>query len=389
MSPDIAKFIAPGLTYFGAGAASRAADIAERFKARKAFLVTDKGVRKAGLVDVVINTLETAGLTVDVFDRTTPEPMVETVQEASKTLAEAGRVDLIVSVGGGSVMDVAKCADVVASNGGSILDFEDGIENPRKVRCLMPHLAIPTTAGTGSETTFWAVFIDPKRRFKTAIQDERLVADVAILDPEMTITMPPAVTAATGMDALTHAIESFVSVHANPITDALCVQSIKLVAQNLKRAVKDGKDTDARANMLLASYMAGAAFNNSSLGIVHTLAEAIGGYYRISHGITNALMLPGVMRFNSRAVVGKLAMVAQLMGEDISGLKKRNAAELAAGSVADLRKRTGLPGRLREVGVRREDFPALLDIADRWANSSGNPRQVTRRQLEKLYEEVF
>jgi alcohol dehydrogenase len=389
MSPEVAKFIAPKKTYFGSGATSRIGEAIKWFKAKRIFVVTDRGVRKAGLASILLREIEATRSTAEVFDETRPEPTVDTVEAAAKELTRMGGADLIVSLGGGSVIDVAKCANVVASNGGSILDYEDGIEHPRRVGRVLPSAAIPTTAGTGSEATVWAVFIDPSRKYKTAIQDERLVADLAILDTEMTKTMPAAVTAATGMDALTHAIESYVSRYANPLTDALCVQAIALVAQSLGKAVRNGKDTAARANMLLASYMAGSAFNNSSLGIVHTMAEALGGFYGIPHGVTNALMLPHVMRFNAGATPARYADVAKLMGEDVSGMNRREAAERAATSVEELRRRTGLPDRLRVVGVKKKDFPALLDIADRWANLSGNPRNVTRRQLESLYEKAY
>jgi alcohol dehydrogenase class IV len=383
------KLVMPRTIFFGPGSIANIADVVAERRAKKLFVVTDAGVRRAGLLDDLLAHLAGTDASVGVFDRTEPEPTVGTVDKASKALDGSGDVDLLVSLGGGSVMDVAKCANVVHMNGGSILDYEDGVERPKRIENLLPHIAVPTTAGTGSEATVWAVFIDSKRRFKTAIQDRKLVADVAILDPDMTRTMPPSVAAATGMDALTHAIEAYVSVHANPMTDCLSSRAISLVSGNLRRAVRSRRDEGARANMLLASLMAGAAFSNSSLGIGHTLAEALGGYYRIPHGVTNALMLHRVMSFNLKANPAKYARIYELMGGRSSGLGTRAAAEKSALSVRRLCRDLGLPSRLRDVGVRESDLDGIVDIADRWANSSGNPRRITRRQIRELYESAF
>lgn len=383
------KLVMPGTIFFGPGSVARIADAVNEMRAGRVFVVTDSGVRKAGLLDNMLGHLEGTGADVDVFDGTEPEPTVRTVHAASEALDDSGDVDLLISLGGGSVMDVAKCANVVHINGGSILDYEDGIERQKMIEKLLPHIAVPTTAGTGSEATVWAVFIDPKRKFKTAIQDRKLVADVAILDSDMTKTMPTSVAAATGLDALTHAIESYVSVHANPMTELLSSQAISLVSENLRRAVRSREDAEARSNMLLASMMAGAAFSNSSLGIVHTLAEALGGYYRIPHGVTNALMLHHVMAFNLKASPAKYARIHEFMGGRTSGLGPRMAADRAAASAKKLCRDLGLPSRLRDVGVHRSDLDEIVDIADRWANSSGNPRRVTRKQIRKLYESAF
>jgi len=295
----------------------------------------------------------------------------------------------LISLGGGSVMDTAKCANIVAMNGGSILDYEDGRENKRAIDELIPHVAVPTTAGTGSEATVWAIFIDPTRKFKSGIQDPRLIADLVMLDPNVTATMPPHLTAATGMDALTHAIEAFVSVCSNEFTDALAVKAIMLIADSLRTAVDNGGDIGARGNMLLASYMAGIAFSNSSCGIVHTLAETLGGFYRIPHGVTNSLMLPSVMEFNSSARRDKFARIAELMGEDTRDLSGQVAADRSVAAVRRLSKDIRLPQALREVGVRKSDISALVALAYPWANISGNPREVTKGQLRELYEKTF
>jgi len=389
MSEDVYKLLMPQKTYFGVGAAKKVGEAVKDFNAFHVFIVTDREVDNAGLVAPLIEDLSLTAAKVSIFDKTEPEPTVESIEKAVETLEKAGDVDLLIAVGGGSVMDTKKCMNIVTMNGGSVLDYEDGIENPRPIRKLLPLIAVPTTAGTGSEASMWAVFIDTKRKLKTAAGDPKLIADVAILDPDMTRTMPPTLTAATGMDALTHAIEAYVSIYANLVTDAFSIQAIKLIAENLRTAVKDGEYMEARTNMILASFMAGSAFSNSSLGIVHTTAEAMGGFYRISHGVTNALMLPHVMEFNLSANVEKFTKIAELMGENVKNLDVNQASKKSVSAVKFLSKNIGLPQTLREVGVKRGDIPALVKIAYKWANASGNPREVSEEHLRELYEKAY
>lgn len=389
MGENVSRLDMPKKTYFGVGAVNKAREAVKAFNASHVFIVTDKGVVKAGLVTPLIEKLRSTVTKTSIFDETESEPTVESIEKALETLEKAEDVDLLIAVGGGSVMDTAKCANIVSMNAASIQDYEDGIENPRPIRKLLPLIAIPTTAGTGSEASQWAVFIDTKRKLKTGAADSKLIADVAILDPNMTRTMPPTLTAATGMDALTHAIEAYVSIYANPVTDAFSVQAIKLIAENLRTAVKDGENIEARTNMILASFMAGSAFSNSSLGIVHTMAEAMGGFYRIPHGITNALILPQVMEFNLNANQEKFAKIAELMGEDVKNLNVNQASKKSVSAAKELSKNVGLPQALREVGVQRKDIPALVEIACKWANKSGNPREVSEEQLRALYEKAY
>lgn len=390
MTDATARILLPRRTHFGIGTSQEIVEVVSSFEAKSVFVVTDEGVSKAGLVAPLVGRLEQSSIRVAVFDRAAPEPTVECIEEASDALADARKTDLILSVGGGSVMDTAKCANIVHGNGGSILDYEDGIEGERRaVKTLLPHVCVPTTAGTGSEATVWAVFIDPKRRFKTAVQDPRLLADVAILDPDMTRTMPPRVAASTGMDALTHAIEAYVSLSANPVTEAFCLEAMRLISRNLVEAVKNPVNASARTSMLLASFLAGSAFSNSTVGIVHTLAEALGGFYRMPHGVANALLLPHVMEFNRSANPAKFATIAATMGQEVGGLPEAQASGRSVDAVTGLMGRIGLPRELREVGVRREDFPELVTMAFKWANVSGNPRTVSEDELMSLYEEAY
>ncbi|UCE16159.1 MAG: iron-containing alcohol dehydrogenase [Candidatus Bathyarchaeota archaeon] len=389
MSEDIFKLEMPKKTYFSVGAVKKVGEAVKEFNASTVFIVTDRGVVNAGLVAPLKTELSSTATKISVFDETEPEPTVESIEKAVKALEKVGGADLLVALGGGSVMDTAKCVNIVAMNGESILDYEDSIENPRPIRKLLPFIAIPTTAGTGSEASIWAVFTDTKRKLKTSACDPRLIADVAILDPNMTRTLPPTLTAATGMDALTHAIEAYVCMYANPVTDAFSIQAIKLIAESLRTAVKDGENMEARTNMILASFMAGSAFSNSSLGIVHSMSEAFGGFYRIPHGIANALVLPHGMEFNLSTNVEKFAKIAEFMGEDVKNCDMDKASEKSVSAVKELSKAIRLPQTLREMGVKKEDFPALVEIAYKWADDSGNPREVSEEQLRELYEKAY
>ena len=389
MSQTTSRLLMPAHTNIGEGAVNELGATVRRFGAKSVFVFTDRGVRDAGLVTPLVEDLGKVVPEVALFDETEQEPTVEGIDKASSALGNVPAAGLLISVGGGSVMDTAKCANIVRMNGGSILDYEGGAEGQRQIARLLPHIAIPTTAGTGSEATVWAVFVDRKRRCKTAVQDPRLVPDSVILDPLMTRTLPPRLTASTGMDALTHAIESYVSVYANPVTEAYCLHAIRLIASSLPSAVADGGDLKARMNMLLASFMAGSAFSNSSLGIVHTMAETLGGFYGIPHGVTNSLMLPHVMEFNWTSVTEKLSTIAQVMGNDTIGLGPDESLKRSAIAASELSERIGLPQKLREVGVDRLDLHELAKMAFKWANISGNPRQITEDQLERLYEEAF
>ncbi len=389
MNQAISALRMPKKTYFGIGAVEKVREAVKDLRVSNALIITDKWVINAGLVDTLMKELRSTAVKTSIFDEVEPEPAVESVENAAESLGKIGGVDLLIAVGGGSVIDTAKCVNIVAMNGGSILDYEDDQEKPRPMRKLLPLVAVPTTAGTGSEASMWAVFTDTKRKLKTGAADPELIADVAILDPKMTETMPPALTAATGMDALTHAIEAYVCIYANPITDAFSIQAIKLIAENLRIAVEDGENMKARANMILASFMAGSAFSNSSLGIVHTMAETLGGFYRIPHGITNTLMLPHVMEFNLSANVEKFAKIAEFMGEDVKGLDVDAASKKSVSAVKELSRDIRLPQTLREVGVKREDIPAMVEMAFKWANESGNPREVSKKQLRELFEKAY
>ena len=377
MSEAILTLTLPQRVEWGPGAVTRVADAVNALEAARAFVVTDAAVVAAGHVERLLAVLPPAVRTT-VYDGVEPEPTVAAVEQAADALRAAKDVDVIVSLGGGSVIDAAKNAGVLALNGGSLTDYEDGADPARTIDRVLPHIAVPTTAGTGSEATAWAVFVDPARRLKNAVYDPRLVPIVAVLDPELTVSVPPAVTAGTGMDALTHAMEAFVSRLANPATDALALQAVELVALHLRRAVTEGGDLEARAGMLLASFLAGAAFSNSSCGLVHTLSEALGGFYRLPHGITNGVLLAPVMEFNAPACAARSAR----LGAALAGVPDAGAGAAVRSLAADI----GLPRSLAELGVPRGDLTALAAAAFEWANDAGNPRDVTLDQVHGLLE---
>jgi alcohol dehydrogenase class IV len=364
----------PALTEWGEGVVARAGDLAAALGGTRAFVLSDSGVAAAGHLERLLGALP-PGMATYAYDAVEPEPTVAVVEAAAEALAVSG-ADVVISLGGGSVIDTAKNAIVLALNGGTLQDYEDGEDPRRPIERVLPHLAVPTTAGTGSEATAWAVFVDPGRRLKNALYDGRLVPGAVLLDPRLTISLPPAVTAGTGMDALTHAVEAYVSRHATPATDGLALHAAELAARHLPAAVADGGDLEARTGMLLASFFAGAAFSNSSCGLVHTLSEALGGFYRVPHGVTNGVLLPAVMEFNAPSCADRYARLAAAMAAG------SDAAAIAA--VRALSSRIGLPRSLCDLGVPERELPAVADAAFAWANDSGNPRDITRAELEAL-----
>ncbi len=380
MSETVLTLTLPQRVEWGPGAVTRVADAVSAMGAARVFVVSDEAVAAAGHVERLLAVLPPS-VHATVYDRVESEPTVDAVGQAADALGAAMECDVLVSLGGGSVIDTAKNAVVLALNGGALSDYEDGADPARAIAHVLPHIAVPTTAGTGSEATAWAVFVDPGRRIKNAVYDPRLVPAVAVLDPELTVSVPPAVTAGTGMDALTHAMEAFVSRLANPVTDALALQAVELVALRLRRAVTEGADLEARAGMLLASFLAGAAFSNSSCGLVHTLSEALGGFYRLPHGITNGVLLAPVMEFNAPSCAARSAR----LGAALAGVPDAGAGAAVRSLAADI----GLPRSLAELGVPRVDLPALADAAFEWANDAGNPRDVTLDQVRGLLERAL
>lgn len=349
---------------------------------KKCLLVTGHVHTKLGLVKQVTDILDKYGLGYVIFDGTKPNPTVTNVNDGVKMLKE-NNCDFVISYGGGSPHDAAKGMALLATNGGKIEDYEgvDKSKNPQ-----LPLFAINTTAGTASEMTRFTIITDEVRHIKMAIVDKNVTPIVAVNDAKLMLTMPKGLTAATGMDALTHAVEAYVSTAATPITDACAEKAIELIAKYLKTAVDNGEDLEARTQMAYAEYLAGMAFNNASLGYVHAMAHQLGGFYDLSHGVCNAILLPHVVKFNSDVCVDRLRKIAILMGVDPHKLNKDNIVEKAIGAIVDLSKSIGIPSGIAELGAKEEDFEILATNALKDACGLTNPKRATLEDIIAIYK---
>ncbi len=359
---------------------------ANKLGGTRAFIVTDKVLRQVGLAQRVANGLDGSGVAlVGIFDDVPPNSEVQVVEQGAALAREAG-CDLLIALGGGSVMDTAKGMNLLLTEGGNLLDYEGA---GLLTRPLGPFIAIPTTAGTGSEVTIAAVIRDEAQGLKLEFNSPFMMPDVAILDPELTLSLPPGLTAATGMDALTHAIEAIISLGAQPLSDALAFGAIKLIIANLRQAVHHGDDLEVRGNMLLASNMAGIAFSNSMLGIVHAMAHPCGGRYGVPHGIANSILLPFGMEYNLPACAPLLADVAASLGVDTRDLDDETAARAGIAAVRQLSVDCGLPTRLSEVGVPRDGLAQLAADSQGDAMMFTNPNPAGEEDVLALYERAF
>jgi len=375
-------FYIPTVTLMGIGSHKQLGEQIKILGGKKPFLVADKGITEAGLTSQIVDLIkqETGAETV-VFDDTVPNPTDTNVEEGVKAYKENG-CDMIITLGGGSPHDCGKGIGIVLTNGGTIHDFE-GVDQSTKP--MPPFIAINTTAGTASEMTRFCIITDTSRKVKMAIVDWHVTPTVAINDPLLMVGMPTALTAATGMDALTHAVEAYVSTMATPVTDACALKAIELVADYLRQAVANGEDIEARDKMAYAEYLAGMAFNNASLGHVHAMAHQLGGFYNLPHGICNAILLPHVSRFNLIARLDRFADIAIAMGEPVGDLSKREAAEKAITSIETLSRDIGIPPNLTVLGVKKEDLPIMADNAQKDACGATNPRRPSHNDVIDIY----
>jgi aldehyde dehydrogenase (NAD+) len=350
----------------------------------RALIITDPGVNKAGLAQLVKDAL--GDFCVGIYDNITAEPDLETI-DAATAAAREHEADCVVSVGGGSVIDTGKGVCVALKNGGKANDYLSFLvlTEPQT-----PHIAIPTTAGTGSEVTNIAVLTSSTAARKLYIVDTRIMPNVAILDPRFTISMPKDLTASTAMDAMTHAVEAMMSTMANRICDGMALQAIRLISENLPQVIADGKNENARLTMQLAATMAGWSFTIVQVALAHAMAHTIGVMYHIPHGVACGILLPKVMRYNVDYVADKLAQVAQALGVATAGMTEHNAALAAADAVEDLLKRVGHPMRLRDIGVPEEGLPlcAFHAIADTAALFNGRPVTDPNEVLQ-IYKQAY
>ncbi len=368
---------------FGSGALEGLPEEIKRAKGRRILVVTDPGIKAAGVLDLITNVLERAKISFGVFAEVEPDPRVE-IALAAVEAAHAFGPDLIVGLGGGSSLDISKVTSVLMTNPGPV-DKYFGMEMVPQAG--VPLILIPTTAGTGSEMTSICVLSDTKNNVKKGIVSEHMFARAALLDPQLTLALPPRVTAMTGMDALVHAIESYVGVRASVFTDTLNLKAIRLVAENLRLAYANGTHRTARENMLHASCLAGMAFSNTQNGLAHAMALAVGGKFHLPHGLLTAFILPWVMEFNRIAAPVKFTAIARAFGENTRRLPDIEAARLSVRAVKSLLDDVGISYRLSDYGVPREEFPALAKATVGAVRLiSNNPRGVTEADVVQILE---
>lgn len=379
-------FFIPTVTLMGIGAHKEIPNQIKTLGAKKPLIVTDKGITGAGLTEKIVNLIkDEIGVTCPVYDETVPNPTDKNVHDGIEVYKKEG-CDSIISLGGGSSHDCGKGIGILATNGGKINDYE-GVDQSTKN--MPPYIAVNTTAGTASEMTRFCIITDLSRKVKMAIVDWRTTPTVAVNDPLLMAGMPPALTAATGMDALTHAVEAYVSIAATPITDACALKAISLIAENLRAAVANGADMDARDKMAYAEYLAGMAFNNASLGHVHAMAHQLGGFYDLPHGVCNAILLPHVEAFNLIAKMDRFVDMAVAMGENVEGLSVRAAADVCLDAIKQLSKDVGIPSGLAELGVKEEDLPTMAENAQKDACGLTNPRCPTLEDVIQIYKNAM
>ncbi len=374
-------FFMPGENLMGAGCLADAVAIVQRKGFRRALIVTDAPLVRLGIVARVVSLLDAAGIASCVFDGTHPNPTTTNVRDGL-ALLRAQDSDVVISLGGGSPHDCAKGIALCATNGGDIADYE-GVD--RSAKPQLPLVAINTTAGTASEMTRFCIITDEVRHIKMAIVDRHTTSILSVNDPELMAGMPKGLTAATGIDALTHAVEAYVSTAATPITDACALKAIELIASHLRRAVADGDDMHARGQMAYAQFLAGMAFNNASLGYVHAMAHQLGGYYDLPHGVCNAVLLPHVQAFNAPSVTPRLAEVARALGVDTAEMDVHAAAQAAIAAIRQLSADVDIPPTLSALGARHEDIPTLAANALKDACGLTNPRRAEQNELEEIF----
>ena len=375
-------FFMPAVNLMGSGSLGEAMQAVKGLGYRKALIVTDAMLNKLGLADKVAKLLNELQIATVVFDGAQPNPTKGNVR-AGLALLRANQCDCVVSLGGGSSHDCAKGIALCATNGGEISDYV-GVD--RSVKPQLPLVAINTTAGTASEMTRFCVITDEETHIKMAIADRNVTPILSVNDPDLMLAKPKALTAATGMDALTHAVEAYVSTAATPITDACALKAVELIARHLRTAVAKGDDLHAREQMAYAQFLAGMAFNNASLGYVHAMSHQLGGFYDLPHGVCNALLLPHVEAFNVKTSAARLRDVAQAMGENVQGLDAQAGAQACLAAIRKLSSDIGIPKSLAELGVKRADIPTLAANAMKDICGFTNPRSATQAEIEAIFE---
>lgn len=379
------RFYMPPMSLMGPGCLKDGCDEIVALGFKKALIVTDKVLVDIKLVDHLTKLLDERKIAYRIYDETKPNPTVTNVHEGLEILKDE-KCDFVISFGGGSPHDCAKGIALLATNGGSIKDYE-GVHKSKKPQ--LPLIAINTTAGTASEMTIFCIITDEDRHVKMAIVDKNTNPMIAINDPELMTAMPKGLTAATGMDALTHAIEAYVSTIATPVTDACATQTMTLISENLRTAVEDGKNLVARDKMAYAEFLAGMAFNNASLGYVHAMAHQLGGFYDLPHGVCNAILLPHVQEYNAKVVPERLRDCAKAMGVDVNGMTNKEGAAACIAEIKKLSEDVGIPSGIKALGAKEEDFPILAANALKDACGFTNPKKATLEEIIQIFKNAM
>ena len=375
-------------SYFGAGSRSVIADEARRRGFKKAFFVTDKDLIKFGVANRITDVLNANGIPYEIYSDVKANPTIKNVQNGVDAYKNSG-ADFIIALGGGSAIDTAKGVGIVVNNP-EFADIKslEGVANTR--HRAVPTFALPTTAGTAAEVTINYVITDEGAKKKMVCVDPNDIPAVAIIDPELMYSMPKGLTASTGMDALTHAIESYITPGAWAMSDMFELKAIEMIARNLKKAVENGHDAEAREGMAVAQYIAGMGFSNVGLGIVHSMAHPLGAFYDTPHGVANALLLPYVMEYNADSPAApKYRDIARAMGVQTDGMNTEQGVRAAIDAVRQLSLSIGIPQKLHEIGVKEEDLPALSVAAYNDVCTGGNPRTTSPEDIEKIYRKAF
>ncbi len=383
----IKRFILNEVSYFGPGARKELPGVVARLGYKKALIVTDKGLMKFGVAKQVTDVLDEANIPYEIYDEVKPNPTVTNVKDGVKALKDA-QADFIVALGGGSSMDTAKGIGIVSNNPefADVVSLEGVADTKKK---SVPIIALPTTAGTAAETTINYVIIDESKQKKMVCVDPNDIPVVAIVDAELMYSLPKSLTAATGMDAMTHAIEGLITKAAWELSDMFEIKAIEMIHRYLPIAVDEPTNPVGRDGMAVAQYVAGMAFSNVGLGVDHGMAHPMSALHDVPHGVACAILLPTVMRFNAPAALDKYVEIAKAVGVYKEGMSKEEAADAACNEIEALSRRVGIPQHLSDLGIYENDIDALADQAFADVCTPGNPREVTREDIVRLYRQIL
>lgn len=378
-------YYVPSINIMGKGCLQEIGPYIQELKLKKALVVTDKFLMKSSIAGKLLAVLDEAGIEYAIYDEVKPNPTCKNVHDGVDYL-KSQNCDYLISIGGGSPQDTAKAIGIIATNDGHIKEYEGVHKSKHK---SLPIVAVNTTAGTSAEVTINYVITDEDRKVKMVMVDKNSLATISVNDPELMVDKPAALTAATGMDALTHAIEALVTPGAYPVTDATALAAVELIFANLARTVKNGHDIEAREQMVYAIFLGGLAFNNAGLGYVHAMAHQLGGVYDLPHGVCNAMLLPFVEEENAKYVPEKFRSIAKAIGLNVENQTDKQCADFVIESIKALSKEVGIPAKLSELGVEEVDLDLLAENSMKDACAPGNPFIPTKEEVITLFKKYY